>query len=398
MSAWNVVLSVAGVPVLLASLYLLACTLLWERRPDPARRASALRFVVVVPAHNEASGIGATLRSLRAMSYPAAQWRLLVVADNCSDATAALARRHGGDVLERVDLRRRGKGYALQFAFRSLLAEPPGGWDAVVVVDADTFVSANLLDAVASRIEAGEHAVQAAYLVRTPAGGQGAITEVALTAFHLVRSAARERLGLSCGLRGNGMAFTRRLLSTVPHDAFSRTEDLEYGILIGLAGMRVAFAPEALVRGDMPESESVATRQRERWIGGRVELARHYAPRLLVRAVRLRSAMLADLAFDLLVPPLSVLVATTVAGTTACALLAASGRSIGVAGWLWSAATAALAIHVAHAAHLSGCARAFLRAAVSLPRYALGKALITVRALGVSGGEWVRTRRSGEGE
>jgi cellulose synthase/poly-beta-1,6-N-acetylglucosamine synthase-like glycosyltransferase len=396
MSAWVLAFAIAGMPVLLASLYLLACTLLWQRPPEAPRRPGRLRFAVIVPAHNEERGIGATLKSLRAMGYPAQRWRLLVVADNCTDGTAGVAGRHGAEVLQRTDALSRGKGYALQFAFQSLLAEPPGQWDAAVVVDADTLVSPNLLDALACRIEAGEEAVQAAYLVRTQGGGLAAITEVAFTAFHLVRSAARERFGLSCGLRGNGMAFSRRLLAEVPHDAFSRAEDLEYGIRIGLAGIRVAFAAEALVRGDMPNHESDAARQRERWIGGRIELARRFVPRLLAQALWLRSPMLADLAFDLMVPPLSVLVTTAALGIAGCAALALARQPVTVALMIWSVASAALALHVAHAAQLSGRAGAFLGATVALPRYTLGRALIAFRALGPSAGAWVRTRREGE--
>ena len=91
-----------------------------------------------------------------------------------------------------------------------------------------------------------------------------------------MRSGARERWGLSCGLRGNGMAFTRQVLRDVPHTAFTRTEDLEYGLLLGLHGVRVAFAGDTTVFGDMPDTAAVVTQQRERWIGGRLALAKRF--------------------------------------------------------------------------------------------------------------------------
>jgi cellulose synthase/poly-beta-1,6-N-acetylglucosamine synthase-like glycosyltransferase len=399
MTPWNLAFAIAGVPVLLATLYLLGCTLLWRRAaPVSRQRVGGTRFVVAIPAHDEERGLGATLESLEAMDYPRHLWRLLVIADNCTDRTADEARRHGAEVLERHDDLRRGKGYALQFAIDTLLAEPGDAWGALLVVDADTSVSRNLLEAMSQQIVSGRRAVQAAYLPRPASGGLSVITEVAFTAFHLVRSGARERLGLSCGLRGNGMAFSRQLLAEVPHDAFSRAEDLEYGIRLGLAGVRVAYAGDAVVRGDMPERESVAARQRERWIGGRVELARRFAPGLLARAWRERSPMLADLACDLLVPPLSVLVALLAAGLISSAALAMATGALTGAVIVWSVAWAAMAAHVAHAALLSGRGAAFFGAVLSLPRYAFGKALITMRSFATGGGAWIRTRREGEME
>ena len=121
-----------------------------------------------------------------------------------------------------------------------------------MVVDADTVVSRNLLSAFAARFERGASAVQADYGVRNPhASWRTRMMAIALAAFHGVRSAARERLGLSCGLRGNGMAFTKALLHAHPPAAFSIVEDLEYGIQLGYAGIRVEYVPEARVLGQM---------------------------------------------------------------------------------------------------------------------------------------------------
>ena len=123
--------------------------------------------------------------------------------------------------------------------------------DAVVVVDADTVVSPNLLSAFAARIEAG--AVGRASRLRG-AQSQRRLANatrwpVAFGAFHVLRSLARERLELSSGLRGNGMCFTTRLLEDVPHDAYSIVEDVEYGIKVGEAGHRVHYAAEAQSTG-----------------------------------------------------------------------------------------------------------------------------------------------------
>ena len=139
------------------SLYLLMCTLLSPAPSKPASSSRRLRFNVIVPAHNEAEVIEGAVASLRKLDWPADAFQVLVVADNCTDSTAALARAAGARVLERHDAVSRGKGHALDFAFKTSATH---GWaDAVVVVDADTEVSANLLEAFATRIESGADAV-----------------------------------------------------------------------------------------------------------------------------------------------------------------------------------------------------------------------------------------------
>jgi 1,2-diacylglycerol 3-beta-glucosyltransferase len=385
----------AGLPVLTATGYLLLLTMA-SRRPNHVSAAPAWRrVVVVVPAHNEADGIGATVDSLLAVDYPAARRRVLVVADNCTDATARVAAERGASVLERADAERRGKGYALEYAFEHLLASGAPEWDAVVVVDADTLVEPTLLTALTARLQTAD-AVQAAYLPRPGRTSPTAvITDVALTAFHLVRSSARERFGWSCGLRGNGMAFSRSLLERVRHTAFSRTEDLEFGVLLGLQGVRVAYAGDTTVYGDMPDRAEVVTQQRDRWIGGRVAMARRWAGPLLAMAVRRRSGLAADLAVDLVLPPLSALLVVLALGVPVAAGIAWLGGGV----WplvLWTAALVMLVVHVGHAAVLAGRGRDFLRALLTVPRYAVDKARLVVRGVRTTDDSWIRTTREGE--
>ncbi len=276
-------------------------TLLSGRSKVPRSAARTLRFDVIVPAHNEAAIIDRTIASLRSIAWPQDRFRVVVVADNCTDDTAEVARRAGADVLVRNDPSKRGKGYALQFAFN---ASRDNRWaDAVVVVDADAEGSPNMLEAFASRIESGLHAVQCHYGVRNPmASWRTRLITIAKGSFHIVRSRARERLGLSCGIRGNGWCVTHALLQRVPFQAFSLTEDVEYGITIGLAGYRVAYADEAHADADMVSSEDIARRQRQRWEDGRMQLIRSKTLLLLAHALKGRSALCLDLAIDLLVP------------------------------------------------------------------------------------------------
>src|SRR6202042_114562 len=196
-----------------------------------------------------------------------------------------------------VDAELRGKGYALAHAFQACLADEGRKTDAVVVVDADTVVSHNLLRSFDERLQAGARAVQADYAVRNPDDGwRTRLMAIAFGMFHVVRSTGRERFGVSCGLRGNGMCFTTELLGQVPHQAFSVVEDVEYGIRLGENGHRVHYAGEAHVYGEMVTSEKASRSQRSRWEGGRLEMAKKHALPLLRRAFQERNPMLADLA------------------------------------------------------------------------------------------------------
>ena len=222
--------------------YLLLLALMSRTTLPPVCSSREVRFVVVVPAHNEERGIARTVDNLLGLDWPRDRFRALVVADNCRDATAARAAEAGAEVLVRIDPDRRGKGYALERAFEQVLSA--GGADAVVVIDADTIASPNLLSAFAARLELGALAVQAEYAVLNPdASWRTRLMTLAFALFHDVRSRGRERLRLSCGLRGNGMCFASEALRRVPHRAFSLVEDIEYGIRLGLEGIRSTTQP-----------------------------------------------------------------------------------------------------------------------------------------------------------
>src|SRR5262249_16699698 len=159
-----------------------------------------------------------------------------------------------------------------------------------------------------ARLASGAVAVQADYAVQNPNDSwRTRLMTIALGMFHILRSRGREALGVSCGLRGNGMCFSAALLRQVPHQAFSIVEDLEYGVRLGQAGHRVAYAHEAHVYGEMVSGEKASRSQRRRWEGGRRQIAQQVGWPLLREAVGRRSGLLMDLALDVLVPPLSTI-------------------------------------------------------------------------------------------
>lgn len=378
-----------ALPTLLGSAYLLLLTLLSGKpRPRPPSRRH-LRFDIVVPAHNEAGGIARTVASLQAIDWPRDRFRIVVVADNCTDATAAIARGGGAQVLERHDERLRGKGHALAFAFDA--SRRDGLADAVAVVDADSGVSPNLLEAFAARLEQGARAVQVHYGVRNPlASWRTRLMTIAKGAFHIVRSRGRERLGLSCGLRGNGWCVTHGLLQQVPYRAYSLTEDLEYSIDLGLAGVRVHYADEAHADGDMEAGGAAATPQRQRWEMGRFALTRQYALRLLYAGLRRPSRLCLDLALDLLVPPLSYLALSALA-LLALAAAAAAWQPAWAFWLVWPALSLfAIALYVLRGWQLSGTGARGLLDLAAAPVFVLWKLLAMLRPRSAG---WVRTQR-----
>jgi cellulose synthase/poly-beta-1,6-N-acetylglucosamine synthase-like glycosyltransferase len=393
MFAVDLVLIVLALPVLAASIYLMLLAAV-ARRSSALASATApawMRFDVVVPAHNEESEIGQTVASLLAMAYPRDKFRVLVVADNCTDRTAAVAAATGAETLIREDTENRGKGQALAYAFRHCLAA--GNADAVVVVDADTVVSPNLLSAFAARFERGALALQAEYGVRNPmASWRTRLMTIALGAFHGVRSTARERLGWSCGLRGNGMGFSKALLQSHPPGAFSIVEDLEYGLQLGYAGVRVEYVHDACVRGYMAVSEGASRSQRRRWERGRRALIAAHVPGLLREAWRRRDLRLVDLAADLLVPPLGELLMVTLAGL-ALSLGAWAMGGAASAPWLWAMALGGIVVHVMTGWAFSGVGPAGLLDLMWAPVYVIWKMTLRFSDRGRTPEEWVRTTR-----
>jgi 1,2-diacylglycerol 3-beta-glucosyltransferase len=390
--ALDVACALLALPVLLASGYLAALAIVARRTAAPAAPAPRLRFDVVVPAHDEETTIAETVKNLLGLDYPRALYRVLVVVDNCDDRTAERAGRAGARVLVRRDAERRGKGHALAFAFDRVLAD--GFADAVVVVDADTVADANLLSAFAARFAKGAGAIQARYGVRNAgASWRTSLMALALGLFHVQRSLARERLRLSCGLRGNGMGFTCALLREAPHRACSIVEDMEYGLTLGLAGRRVQYADEAGVFGEMPSTGAAARSQRRRWEGGRFALARREVPTILARALSRRDPVLLDLAMDLIVPPLAYLALACMAGTIWSGLALRYGVGGPIPFLLWTASLAGLLLYVGRGWALSGVGRQGFVALAAAPVYLLWKASTLFERGRSADEEWVRTTR-----
>jgi cellulose synthase/poly-beta-1,6-N-acetylglucosamine synthase-like glycosyltransferase len=302
-------------------------------RAAPTDAQPAPRMVALVPAHDEQEGIAATVAALRAQRYPADRLEVVVIADNCSDETAARAGRAGATVWERRAPDARGKGQALAYALDCLWVQRPQT-EAVVVVDADCRATPDLCAAIGTRLSVGDvRAVQARYEVANAAESPAAALRWAGFALrHDIRARGKRRLGLSCGLFGTGMGFRASLLRDVPWSAFSITEDAEYHVRLLQAGERVAFVDGAAVMSAMPTTGAVARGQQLRWESGNVALARASVPALLAGGLAARDRQRVHAALEQLVPPQSVLASGTLAlVATALSLRARRLAQVGAA-------------------------------------------------------------------
>ncbi|WP_336333452.1 glycosyltransferase family 2 protein [Pseudomonas putida] len=281
---------------------LLACL---PTRSQPSGQGGRPSVAVLVPAHDEASIIGATLASICPQLQDGD--RLLVVADNCTDDTARLARAAGAEVVERHDALLRGKGYALDFGVQHLAQRPP---EVVIVVDADCQVAEGAIDCLARRYREVERPVQSLYLMRAPAGAglKVQVAEFAWRVKNLVRPRGWARLGLPCQLMGAGMAFGWRDLALINLANGHLVEDVKLGLDLCQQGKPPIFCPQALVTSQFPASQQGLNSQRTRWEHGHLGLMLADAPKRARAAIKGGNGSLLAMTLDLLVPPLALLV------------------------------------------------------------------------------------------
>jgi cellulose synthase/poly-beta-1,6-N-acetylglucosamine synthase-like glycosyltransferase len=353
------------------------------------------RAAVVIPAHNEESGIGATVTALRAELGPGD--RLLVVADNCSDGTAAVARAAGAEVIERRDPDRRGKGFAIVFALDHLAAAPPV---AVILVDADCRISPGGLAQIAALAVAHDRPVQAEYLLGAPERPtpKGVLSALAILVRNRVRPLGLRRLGLPGHLTGSGMAFPWAVIRGAPALGANLVEDLVMGLELALAGHPPLACPEVRVTSELPEGDAAAFGQRRRWEHGQLATLLRYGPRLIGAGLTRARLDLLALGLDLAVPPLALLVvllglATLAAG--AATWIGASPLPLAVlAGSLGAVAFAVLTAWI-----VFGRATLPLRYVAVIPLYVLWKIPLYLSFF-VRGKHktWERTQRKGEAE
>lgn len=266
--------------------------------PAPRRRAPTTRFCVLVPAHNEQANLRTTLEATRHFDYPPELLRVLVLADNCTDATAAVAREAGFAVVERHDTKRQGKGYAIAWALENHFAAD----EALVICDADSRPAPDYLQWLDAAFAAGYGAAQGFNgSANAEASGLAALAALTSGMKNALHYTGKTAVGLPAPLM-NGLALAAATWRDHPWQAFSIAEDFETYLRLAAAGVRVRFVREAKILSPRATGFATAQAQKERWSGGQTSLARDLAWPLAWRAVRQRSAYRLSAALDLLAP------------------------------------------------------------------------------------------------
>lgn len=292
------------VPVCVFSLEVAAAVFLADRDysvPSNLRRSGV---AVVIPAHNESLGLLPTLNDIKPQL--AGKDRLLVVADNCSDDTAAVARAAGADVIERDDPDRRGKGYALAYGIKHLETDPPS---VVIFVDADCRLSGNAIGKLAATCVERNRPIQSLSAMVTAVDSpiNTRVAEFAWFVKNYVRPKGLCNLGFPCQLMGSGMAFPWKTIRQIELGSGSLTEDLKLGLDLAMAGHAPLFCPFPGVTSDFPSTAEGLETQRMRWERGHLTTILMLWPRAFVTAIVRRDPSLLALALDLAIPPLSLL-------------------------------------------------------------------------------------------
>jgi cellulose synthase/poly-beta-1,6-N-acetylglucosamine synthase-like glycosyltransferase len=290
------------------------------------------RLLFLVPAHNEELLIAGCVRSLIGVTYPASHRRIVVIADNCSDATARIAAELGAEVMERMDPNAPGKPRAIAWALGHVDLRQ---WDACVIVDADSTVSPEFALGLAKLAPLNDIVFQPNNLVRNEF--ENWLTRLAGLLGRCrfeVTYPLKQSAGLNCPI-SNGMGFGTSLLMRDGWRSFSMTEDTELYAVYTEAGVNIRHAPGANLFSQEAHSLPQGAIQRRRWIAGRVHIVREWGPKLL-RSPNIGWRQKLDALVELALPaPVLHLLVALWAMTTA--LLGVGGT----AGWWIAGMTAA---------------------------------------------------------
>ena len=290
-----------------------------------SRKDFSQRVAILVPAHNEGAGLRLTLENIKTQLISGD--RLLVVADNCTDDTAAVATAAGAEVVVRNEPTKGGKGYALDFGLKHLSLDPPA---IVIVIDSDCRIAEGSIDRLAATCAATYRPVQALNLMTAPdeLPINYRVAEFAWRVKNWVRPSGLHALNLPCQLMGTGMAFPWELIRSANLAHGATIEDVKLGLDLAQAGSPPLFCPSAGVKSHFPWSVEGARSQRKRWEEGHIRMILTAVPRLLSNAIRHGNLGLLALTLDLVVPPLSLLVILVAGAFLVTGLAAALGFSL----------------------------------------------------------------------
>jgi len=349
------------------------------------------RVTILIPAHDEAAIIADTLRALQGAI--AAATRIIVVADNCSDNTAEIARSEGAEVLERHDPTRRGKGYALAFARDHLSAVPP---QAVFVLDADCRVRSGCVEEMCAYALSWGEPAQASNLLSSPRDSSPLVllSNFAMLMKNLVRARGLYRLSGGATLFGTGMAFPWHLFARLRLETSEAVEDLSLSLDLAASGIKVHLYENLSVTSPSAGLDD-SLGQRRRWEHGFLAHGARYGVPFLVRGALHGSRYLTLQGAHLLVPPVALLFFLAVAMLGVAGILTVLGASPWPAAFLFAGVAVALT-SIALAWLAAGRSTIPLKALALAPLYVAWKIPLYTAFIFSRHTDWNRTRRANE--
>lgn len=274
---------------------------LWRRKEDKILIPQK-SFAVIVAAHNEKAVIAQLIDNLKELDYPEKLYDIFVIADNCTDDTAQIARDHGADVHERTDKDKKGKGFAMEWMFARLF-KMKRQYDAVTVFDADNLVDKRFLLEMNNRLCKGDKVIQGYLDAKNPydtwVSGTFAISFWVIDhIWHL----AKTNIGLSSVLGGTGMCISTDILRKYGWGATCLTEDMEFTMKALSEGIKTTWAHDAIVYDEKPLTFMQSWRQRKRWAQGQFDVAHRFIPKMIKAGIKKHDIRILDGCLHLVQP------------------------------------------------------------------------------------------------
>jgi cellulose synthase/poly-beta-1,6-N-acetylglucosamine synthase-like glycosyltransferase len=264
-------------------------------------------FAVIVAAHNEEPVIGQLIDNLQTLEYPKDLYDVYVIADNCEDNTAAVAKSAGAIVCERTNAEKKGKGFAMEWMFEKLFTFEKQ-YDAVAIFDADNLVHPKFLLEMNNRLCKGDKLVQGYLDAKNPYDTWVAGTfAISFWVIDHIWHLAKTNIGLSSVLGGTGMCITTEVLKRHGWGATCLTEDMEFTMKSLTEGIKTTWAHDAIVYDEKPLTFKQSWNQRKRWAQGQFDVAHRFIPKMLKAGIQKRDIRILDGCLHLLQPHFLIL-------------------------------------------------------------------------------------------
>lgn len=286
---------------------------------------------VVISARNESSVIGQLLRSIQAQKYPRELVQVFVVADNCTDKTAEVCRREGAIVYERFNSELIGKGYALDYLFKHILAEHEDcGCEAFLILDADNLLDENYLAEMNKTFDRG---FRIATSYRNSKNYDSNWISAGYSLWFLRESEylnyPRMLMGTSCAVSGTGFLVDAAIIrKNYGWKHFLLTEDIEFTIDTVISGERVGYSADAMLYDEQPKTFLQSWNQRMRWAKGFYQVFRRYGKDLVKNMFKRRNFACFDMLMT--IAPALIITITTLTVNTGFLLYGICNPSAGL--------------------------------------------------------------------